>query len=74
MSTCPKCKSAAIYGPAHVQTPNGLVHITVPKSGIFITDAPVKAYICSNCGYIEFFTTEEGLKKVRDYLASLAGK
>ncbi|MHA1628738.1 MAG: hypothetical protein ACTSW0_04235 [Candidatus Heimdallarchaeota archaeon] len=31
MSTCPKCKSAAIYDPAHVQTPNGLLHITVPN-------------------------------------------
>ena len=69
MSECPKCKSSKIYGPAHFRTIDGGVNVTIPKSGIFITHAEAKAYVCSDCGYVELYTNVEGLERVRNYLS-----
>ncbi|MHA1211258.1 MAG: hypothetical protein ACTSSH_02245 [Candidatus Heimdallarchaeota archaeon] len=71
MSKCPKCKSTQIFGPAPFRTIAGVVQVTVPKSGIFVTHAITKAYVCAKCGYIELFTDSKGLEKIRETLTQV---
>ena len=68
MSTCPKCKSEQIFGPAPFRTIAGGVQVTVPKSGIFVTHAITQAHVCVDCGYVELYTDSDGLKKIRENL------
>lgn len=60
--TCPKCGSASVYS-----RPNGIaLDFSNREPGVFVRTgtltrpSPVIAFVCSTCGYFEFYISDPG--------------
>jgi predicted nucleic-acid-binding Zn-ribbon protein len=61
--SCVKCNNELIK--AHIKGLKGEFGVSKKPSGIFIGFSYIKVspYVCSNCGYIEFYLEEDELNK-----------
>ena len=69
---CPKCFSMLITGPHY--TNEGYIFYDVNKKHIgasFGKTTPILAYVCMNCGFVEFYTTDEGTKKLKEHVRDI---
>lgn len=65
---CSKCNSDNFY--VLKEEFNGFVGWFIPLSTWITkssTRADITAYICDNCGYIEFYLDDNELQKIRNY-------
>ena len=57
---CPKCGSSNVSGP--YRKIEGVLFLTTIRRKV-----GQKGYICSDCGYVEFYVAKERLEYVRKY-------
>jgi len=65
---CSKCLSMLISGP-HFYS-DGYVLYGLQRKNFntsFGKAIPALAYVCMNCGFVELYTTDDGIKKLKEH-------